>query len=102
MVHDGNESLQLHIAIQLIDGLLLLVVRWPDVHRKALRVRNALHDWMLEKRTPTGKEWQFVMEDTKTIQDWLQDKAKEMQDFIDSPEPQDFIDSTESQKNEEE
>jgi len=87
MAHNGNESLQLHIAIQLIDGLLFPVARWPDVYKKALRIRNTLADWAVDRRVPTAKEWQFIMEDVKTIRDWLQDRTAEAQDLIDSTEP---------------
>ncbi len=87
MVHDGNESLQLHIAIELIDGLLFLVARWPDIHRKALNVSNTLSDWTKDQRTPTPKEWSSLMDDTTIIRDWFQARAEETQDFIDSKKP---------------
>jgi len=84
---NGASHMLVETAIILIDGLLFPVAHWPDIHRKALSVRNRLADWSDEKTTPTAHEWAEVMEDTIAIRDWLQERAQEAQTIIDNETP---------------
>lgn len=84
---NGAAHMLVETALVLIDGLLFPVAHWPDIHKRALSVRDKLSEWSDNKTAPTVHEWSAVMEDAIAIRDWLQTRAKEAQIIMDKETP---------------